>query len=144
MLSENIMDYYVVSQGKTSIPGVDDAEELTLTDVRPQHRNLVTVSLSHQKWSITDHILLVLQPLSLSTDDKFILNRIETALARKQTQIAQHNQYSLFANIAHRYKLFSSPPLILPAHYIFNPPFNQSRKLYAVQQYHGLLCSVPG
>ena len=34
MLSNNIMDYYVVSQGKTSIPGVDDAEELELTDVR--------------------------------------------------------------------------------------------------------------
>lgn len=28
------MDYYVVSQGKTTIPGVDDAEECTLTDVR--------------------------------------------------------------------------------------------------------------
>jgi hypothetical protein len=34
MLSDNIKDYYVVSQGKTSIPGVDDAEELELTDVR--------------------------------------------------------------------------------------------------------------
>lgn len=28
------MDYHVVSQGKTSIPGVDDGEEMTLTDVR--------------------------------------------------------------------------------------------------------------
>lgn len=28
------MDYYVVSQGKTTIPGVDDGEELELTDVR--------------------------------------------------------------------------------------------------------------
>jgi hypothetical protein len=28
------MDYHVVSQGKTTIPGVDDAEELELTDVR--------------------------------------------------------------------------------------------------------------
>jgi hypothetical protein len=34
MLSNNIMDYYFVAQGKTSIPGVDDGEELTLTDVR--------------------------------------------------------------------------------------------------------------
>jgi myosin heavy chain 6/7 len=34
MLTNNIMDYYVVSQGKTSIPGVDDGEELELTDVR--------------------------------------------------------------------------------------------------------------
>jgi hypothetical protein len=28
------MDYHVVSQGKTTIPGVDDGEEMTLTDVR--------------------------------------------------------------------------------------------------------------
>jgi myosin heavy chain 6/7 len=34
MLSNNIMDYYFVAQGKTSIPGVDDGEELELTDVR--------------------------------------------------------------------------------------------------------------
>jgi len=30
------MDYFIVSQGKTTIPGVDDGEELTLTDVRCQ------------------------------------------------------------------------------------------------------------
>lgn len=34
LLSDNIMDYHVVAQGKTTIPGVDDAEELTLCDVR--------------------------------------------------------------------------------------------------------------
>lgn len=34
MLSENILDYMVIAQGKTSIPGVDDGEELTLADVR--------------------------------------------------------------------------------------------------------------
>lgn len=34
MLSNNIMDYYFVAQGKTTIPNVDDGEELTLTDVR--------------------------------------------------------------------------------------------------------------
>lgn len=33
-LSGNIMDYHNVSQGKTTIPGVDDGEESTLTDVR--------------------------------------------------------------------------------------------------------------
>lgn len=32
-LSDNIMDYYVVSQGKTTIPGVDDGEEFRDTDV---------------------------------------------------------------------------------------------------------------
>lgn len=34
LLSNNIMDYYIVSQGKTTIPNVDDGEEFTLTDVR--------------------------------------------------------------------------------------------------------------
>ena len=34
ILSGNIMDYHNVSQGKTTIPGVDDGEECTLTDVR--------------------------------------------------------------------------------------------------------------
>lgn len=33
-LSDNIQDYYFVSQGKTTIPNVDDGEELQLTDVR--------------------------------------------------------------------------------------------------------------
>lgn len=33
-LSNNIKDYYVVSQGKTTIPGLDDGEELEATDVR--------------------------------------------------------------------------------------------------------------
>lgn len=33
MLSNDIMDYYIVSQGKTTIPNVDDGEECLLTDV---------------------------------------------------------------------------------------------------------------
>lgn len=33
LLSNNINDYYFVSQGKTSIPGVDDSEEFRITDV---------------------------------------------------------------------------------------------------------------
>lgn len=41
MLTDNIMDYYFVAQGKTTIPGVDDAEELTLTDVRLQNKTLL-------------------------------------------------------------------------------------------------------
>lgn len=35
LLSDNVTDYYYVSQGKTSIPGVDDGEECQLTDVSP-------------------------------------------------------------------------------------------------------------
>lgn len=33
LLSNNINDYHFVSQGKTSIPGVDDGEEFIITDV---------------------------------------------------------------------------------------------------------------
>lgn len=33
LFSDDIKDYYYVSQGKTEIPGVDDAEEGHLTDV---------------------------------------------------------------------------------------------------------------
>lgn len=33
LLSNDIYDYYIVSQGKTTIPNVDDGEECTLTDV---------------------------------------------------------------------------------------------------------------
>lgn len=33
-LSDNVNDYHIIAQGKTSIPGVDDGEEMGLTDVR--------------------------------------------------------------------------------------------------------------
>lgn len=33
LLSNNIQDYYFVSQGKTTIPGLDDGDELLFTDV---------------------------------------------------------------------------------------------------------------
>lgn len=36
------MDYYIVSQGKTTIPSVNDGEEFELTDVR--HRRIFLVS----------------------------------------------------------------------------------------------------
>jgi hypothetical protein len=46
LLSNNINDYYFVSQGKTTIPHVDDAEELQITDVSPSpyHNPLVCVA----------------------------------------------------------------------------------------------------
>ena len=50
MLSDNIMDYFFVAQGKTSIPGVDDGEECTLTDVRNQAiSNKLVSSLKFQE-----------------------------------------------------------------------------------------------
>lgn len=33
LLSDDIHDYYYVSQGKTEIAGLDDGEEMDLTDV---------------------------------------------------------------------------------------------------------------
>lgn len=36
LLSNNVNDYHFVSQGKTAIPGVDDGEEMTITDVSDQ------------------------------------------------------------------------------------------------------------
>lgn len=35
-LSNDVNDYNIVSQGKTVIPGVDDGEEMKLTDVSPE------------------------------------------------------------------------------------------------------------
>jgi hypothetical protein len=37
------MDYVFVSQGKTTIPGVDDGEECTLTDVRLFIKSIILV-----------------------------------------------------------------------------------------------------
>lgn len=34
LLSNNVHDYRIVSQGKTTIPNVDDGEEFEMTDVR--------------------------------------------------------------------------------------------------------------
>lgn len=45
-LSNDIMDYNIVAQGKTVIPGVDDGEEATLTDVSPDLRLLAHLILS--------------------------------------------------------------------------------------------------
>lgn len=39
ILSNDIMDYFIVSQGKTTIPSVNDGEEFELTDVR-HRRNI--------------------------------------------------------------------------------------------------------
>lgn len=37
LLSNNIHDYYFISQGKTTIPNVDDGEEFRITDVSFLH-----------------------------------------------------------------------------------------------------------
>lgn len=45
LLSNDIMDYHIVSQGKTIIPGVDDGEEMRLTDVSPECDNWLKTKL---------------------------------------------------------------------------------------------------
>lgn len=42
LLSNKIHEYKFVSQGKVDIPGVDDGEELLLTDVSPSLDNCST------------------------------------------------------------------------------------------------------
>lgn len=46
LLSNDVMDYNIVSQGKTIIPGVDDGEEMRLTDVSPELWLLAQLTLS--------------------------------------------------------------------------------------------------
>lgn len=43
LLSNDVYDYHIVSQGKTTIPNVDDGEECTLTDVSLALSNIDTV-----------------------------------------------------------------------------------------------------
>lgn len=49
MLSNDIYDYYIVSQGKITIPNVDDGEECVLTDVSSASRvhEAVQASVCH-------------------------------------------------------------------------------------------------
>lgn len=47
-LSDNIYDYPTVSQGKLTIPNVDDGEELELTDVSKLDPCLLVNSFSHR------------------------------------------------------------------------------------------------
>ena len=60
LLSNNIRDYYFVAQGKTTIPGLDDGEELLVTDVsacfyvvgsRIANKPLVFSIRAHQFWT---------------------------------------------------------------------------------------------
>lgn len=48
LLSNDINDYHVVAQGKTTIPGVNDGEEFELTDVRHTfHRACAYASIEY-------------------------------------------------------------------------------------------------
>lgn len=56
LLSNNIHDYHFVSQGKTTIPNVDDSEEMTATDV--------SSLLLHNQWEqpFYPSVVLVISP----------------------------------------------------------------------------------
>jgi hypothetical protein len=65
MLSDNIYDYNTVSQGKITIPNVDDAEELELTDVSKIVRLLINDPclldhrFSHRQKTLTSFVILL-------------------------------------------------------------------------------------
>lgn len=57
LLSNDIYDYHIVSQGKTTVPSMDDGEEMTITDVRTHYtlslalpQNLTTTDNSQRDW----------------------------------------------------------------------------------------------
>jgi hypothetical protein len=74
VLSNDIMDYHNVAQGKITIPNVDDGEELTLTDVRRiffnwqaifkffQHKGIQTTS-SYTKFGFQNKSELTIQSI---------------------------------------------------------------------------------
>lgn len=59
LLSNNILDYHIVSQGKTTIPSVDDGEEMLVTDVRNRistlHASRCTPNIHAHYSSIKKH-----------------------------------------------------------------------------------------
>lgn len=54
MLSNNIHDYHIVSQGKTTIPSVDDGEEMLGTEVR-----------IGRNWTLISMLLLLLSSVKI-------------------------------------------------------------------------------
>lgn len=53
LLSNNIHDYHFVSQGKTTIPGLDDGEELLVTDVSAMTEQDQLIKLEIKKINYT-------------------------------------------------------------------------------------------
>lgn len=47
------MDYHIVSQGKTTIPSVDDGEEMTFTEVRFYRE---TIKVNHRFCLLSDSL----------------------------------------------------------------------------------------
>lgn len=78
LLSNNIMDYNFVSQGKTKIPSVDDAEECTLTDVS---LSVLTLTQRHTFSKSTQWFSLLI----LLSENEIVgfMNDIDLGLLRK-------------------------------------------------------------
>ena len=65
LLSNNIRDYYFVSQGKTTIPGLDDGEEMQITDVSARPPGLTLnedsrTSSSYNHFAISSYVADIL------------------------------------------------------------------------------------
>lgn len=70
LLSNNVNDYHFVSQGKTSIPGVDDGEEFKITDVSlllSRLLFLLSVVYAHVRTSLFTRI-----PITRHSDDNVL------------------------------------------------------------------------
>lgn len=83
MLSNDIYDYYIVSQGKTTIPNVDDGEECTLTDVSSafDERKVAAVVFQPPSANPTDqHVdgqILANEPASdILPENRLLLDRV--------------------------------------------------------------------
>jgi hypothetical protein len=74
-LTDNIYDYYNVSQGKITIPNVDDGEEFQLTDVS-KTETLVTSDTALPLWHISSykiyipHFVTLIPHLTLQPSNK--------------------------------------------------------------------------
>lgn len=67
ILSNNIYDYVNVSQGKITIPNVDDGEECSLTDVSALFSETIShesvmLSEPHQKFKLFLSLYFVIHP----------------------------------------------------------------------------------
>lgn len=79
-LSANITDYYYVSQGKTTIPNVDDGEECLATDVSGQ-----SAAVEYLKCTLFSFIIIIISRTAQQCVANFSFLRILTLHTSKRT-----------------------------------------------------------
>lgn len=67
LLSNNIYDYHIVSQGKVTVASIDDAEEFILTDVMLQFLNVFFFFNLHLEITLLNLLRKLLAVTKLST-----------------------------------------------------------------------------